>query len=120
MKSYRYQLLVMSVMAILWSLFELGIRVYSYFTLSDSVNKSEWLAYAAQNSILFAIVILTGVTGIAAMKKVKLWPLAMIMGIVSLLTNVALFFVAEVQFNIVIIVAAFMITYNAFQLRKSE
>ena len=122
MKSYRYQLLVMSVMAIAWSIFELGIRVYSYFTSlgSDNVNRSEWLINTAQESILFLLVILTGLLGVKAVKKAKLLIFTIIMGIICLLANVILIFTISVPVNIVIIGATFMITYNAFQLRKAE
>ncbi len=121
MKSYRYQLLVMSFMAIAWSIFELGIRVYSYFTSlgSDNVNRSEWLISTAQESTLFLLVILTGLLGIKAIKKAKLLPFTVIMGIFSLIANIVLFFTINVPFNIVIIVASIMITYNAFQLQKT-
>ena len=120
MKSFRYQLLVMSCMAIAWSVFELGIRIYSFITSlgSDNANKSEWLINTAQESVLFLLVILTGLLGIKAIKKAKLLPFTVIMGIVCLLANVVLFFTINVPFNIVIIVASFMITYNAFQLQK--
>jgi len=121
MKSYRYQLLVMSVMAILWSIFELGIRIYSYITSlgSDNVNRSEWLISTAQESVLFLFVIITGLLGVKAVKKAKLLPLVMIMGVVSLLASVVLFFALNVPFNIVTIVASIMIIFNAYQLRKT-
>lgn len=122
MKSYRYQLLVMSVMAILWSIFELGIRIYSYITSlgSDNVNRSEWLISTAQESVLFLFVIITGLLGVKAVKKAKLLPLVMIMGVVSLLASVVLFFALNVPFNIVTIVASIMIIFNAYQLRKTQ
>ena len=99
-----------------------SIRVYSYFTSlgSDNVNRSEWLINTSQESILFLLVILTGLLGVKAVKKAKLLIFTMIMGIICLLANVVLFFTISVPFNIVIIVATFMITYNAFQLRKAE
>jgi len=122
MKSYRYQLLVMSVMAILWSIFELGIRIYSYITSlgSDNVNRSEWLISTAQESVLFLFVIITGLLGVKAVKKAKLLPFVMIMGVVSLLASVVLFFALNVPFNIVTIVASIMIIFNAYQLRKTQ
>ena len=46
MNSKRYQLLFMSVMGLVWSVYELGVRAYSYFQVlnSTSINKSEWIS----------------------------------------------------------------------------
>ena len=40
MNSKRYQLLFMSVMGIVWSVYELGIRIVSYFKVlnSETIN----------------------------------------------------------------------------------
>ena len=73
----------------------------------------------AQESVLFLFVIITGLLGVKAVKKAKLLPLVMIMGVVSLLASVVLFFALNVPFNIVTIVASIMIIFNAYQLRKT-
>ena len=119
MNSKRYQLLFMSVMGLVWSVYELGVRAYSYFQVlnSTSINKSEWISYTLLESSLYVLLILAGLAGLATVKKRAFWPLSMIMGALSLAANFVLLVFMNVTFNIVTIAASCMITFISFQAR---
>ena len=57
MNSKRYQLLFMSVMGIVWSVYELGIRIVSYFKVlnSETININAWISYTLLESVLFIL-----------------------------------------------------------------
>ena len=120
MKNYRGKLAVMSILAVLWSVFEIVLRIATYKTNLEAaqVDESVFMTYTQCQILVFVCVIISGMLGYITLKEPSFWKFAMLTSILAIVASVVFFFTQNIAFNIVTLVCSFMIAYNAFQLRK--
>lgn len=122
MKNHRGYIRTLSIIAIIWSLAEIVLLIYTYNVSLDldSIKGKEGvlLAYDIQQGVVLTMVLLTGIISFIATKRNRVCKFSIVVGCVSLLVSIVIPLTTRVSFNIVTIVLSLMLPIKIFQMYR--
>ena len=122
MKNHRGYIRALSIIAIIWSLAEIVLLIYTHrVSLGlDSIKGNEGilLAYDIQRSVVLTMVLLTGIISFIATLKNRVCKISIVVGCVSLMISIVIPLTTRVPFNIVTIVLSLMLPIKIFQMYR--
>ena len=124
MKNHRGYIRTLSIIAIIWSLAEIVLLLYSYnVSLGlDSIKGKEdvLLAYDIQQGAVLIMVLLTGIISFMATIKNRVCKISIVVGCVSLMISIVIPLTTRVPFNIVTIVLSLILPIKIFQMYRKH